>query len=223
MPRYVLTGEHPAVSALAGALRAAGNEVVTMAEYSDEAARKVGEIDGLIICDRPVVRADLQKPEDYEKIIESADRDIMSAFSACHYFGTHMAARGNGAIVFLSSIHADRPNGAAPGYSIGEGAKQMMMRELALHLGSLGVRVNSIKLAPTEAELADFDSETLSINYDVPSKTPLHRCVRAEDAVGLLLFLLSPGAAAVNGADIRVDGGQTLHYYDREYKVEVAQ
>jgi len=45
---------------------------------------------------------------------------------------------------------------------------------------------------------------------DIESHVPLGRFSRPDDIVGTVLFLSSPAANLITGADIAIDGGQKL-------------
>jgi NAD(P)-dependent dehydrogenase (short-subunit alcohol dehydrogenase family) len=82
-----------------------------------------------------------------------------------------------------------------------------LTRYLACHLGSRGLRVNSVSPGPfprpgTGADTADF-SNRLAV------KVPLGRVGQPQEVAGPVVFLLSGAASYVNGANLPVDGGWT--------------
>jgi glucose 1-dehydrogenase len=112
-----------------------------------------------------------------------------------------------GSIVNISSVHEDAPfPGFAP-YSASKGAIRMLMRNLAVELAPLRIRVNNV--APgaiatpiNQATLADpAKVETLG------RIIPLGRMGQPAEVAQVALFLASDAASYVTGSTYYVDGG----------------
>ena len=223
MARYLFTdGEHPAARCLTEALLSRGDEVffceedISTLEGIRACVKRVGGVGHLIVCGMPRGKGTLRTREARD-LIGEADRLIMSAFSACRHFGTLMAERGQGTILFLSSTCALKPLGADLAYSVSQGALLMMQKELSLFFGNRGVRVNTVLAEPLEEQAGHFESAYLKTDYDVPTKSPLRRRVTAREVADVCLFLMGDAASGVNGEAVRVDGGLEHYYFDRDY------
>ena len=82
-----------------------------------------------------------------------------------------------------------------------------MTRALARELGSKGIRVNSIAPGYLDTELTKgLDAGQ---RQQIVNRTPLARLGRAEDVVGVTLWLLSEWSSFVTGTVVVVDGGIT--------------
>lgn len=175
---------------------------------------RVGRIDYLIQTENHICRSLIEdiSEEDFKKAL---DYNIKSAFMTTKVFGGYMACQGRGAIVYLSSIHDEKPTGCAFAYSVAKGAVKMLCKEIALFYGRKGVRANVMEIGLTEKQQQTLDSTITPFNYDPLTKIPLGRLAEAEDIAGIVYFLLSEDASFINGADIRVDGGHLLYYIDR--------
>jgi 3-oxoacyl-[acyl-carrier protein] reductase len=183
----------------------------------ETASRELGEVDIL------VHNNDLTEPGTVEHGGEDwfrrlIDYNAKSAFICTQAVGRRMAERHTGKIVFVSSIHAEKPTGSSFPYSASKGAVKMLTREAALRLGRSGVTVNAIEFGPVEGDDERFRSD-LSLLYEhyrtkVPNAVPGTH----DDLAEAVLFLASDESRFVNGADIRVDGGFLMHYLDGKMK-----
>ena len=190
------------------------NEVDRMLET---ASRELGDVDIL------VHNNDLAEPGTIEHGTEDwfrrlIDHNAKSAFICAQAVGGRMAARRRGKIVFVSSIHAEKPTGSSFAYSAAKGAVKMLTREAALRLGRSGVTVNAIEFGPVEGDDERFRSD-LSLLYEhYRTKVPNAQLGTHDDLAEIVLFLASDESRYVNGADIRVDGGFLMHYMDAKMK-----
>ena len=91
----------------------------------------------------------------------------------------------------------------------------MLSRTLAGELGAHGIRANLIMPGVIETRMTSGLLADPEINADIVSETPVGRLGRPEDIAELALFLLSDRSTFITGADILIDGGQTLHGYPR--------
>ncbi|MCM3626674.1 SDR family oxidoreductase [Paenibacillus glycanilyticus] len=179
----------------------------------DQAEKQLGPVDVMIhncCCLRP---ASVESCEE-EEFVEIMRRNAKSAFFCTQAFGKRMAARGSGSVIFVSSIHSEKPTGASFAYSASQGAVKMLAREAALFLGRSGIRVNVIETGPVEGSDVAFQSHLSGLYEDYRYKVPAAKLGTAGDLADLSFFLAGEQANYLNGADIRLDGGFLLHYMD---------
>jgi len=121
-----------------------------------------------------------------------------------------MAARGEGAIIIVSSIGGMRGSKAIGAYNISKAADFQLARNLAVELGPHGIRANSIApgLIKTDFARALWENETIRGN--VLANTPLSRIGEPDDVAGAAVFLASPAGRFITGQTIVVDGGLTI-------------
>jgi NAD(P)-dependent dehydrogenase (short-subunit alcohol dehydrogenase family) len=135
------------------------------------------------------------KPEDYDAVWQT---NIRGPFFLTQKISKKM--RG-GSIVFVTSVHQDKPLGDAA-YAMSKSALKMLIREFALALASKGIRVNGV--APG----------AIRNNRLVPSRfisVPLGECRGTTmDIAKAVLFLTSPSAAYITGEILTIDGGLSL-------------
>ncbi|MEU8247426.1 SDR family oxidoreductase [Nonomuraea sp. NPDC048916] len=129
-----------------------------------------------------------------------------------------------GAIVNVTSHQARR---AVPGslpYSTAKAAIEGLTRALAVEYGRRGVRVNAVAPGSVATEryeefLAAATPEAAAgISRDMARLHPLGRVAKPDEIAAAVAYLLSDGAAFVNGATLPVDGGRSVLGLDLEAK-----
>lgn len=144
----------------------------------------------------------------------AAKEGPMAAWCVTKVFCGLMAQSGGGSMIYLNSIHAEKPVGMGSLFSMGCGAAQMLSREAAQDYGEFGVHTYFIQKGVSETD-PDARSPVSSLYYGVDLRYPERRMPEAGYLNDLIAFLLTPGAAALSGGDLRADGGMTLYYVHR--------
>jgi glucose 1-dehydrogenase len=132
------------------------------------------------------------------------------------FVGCQRAARAmtrspqpNMAIVVVSSIRAV---GARPGrlaYSVTKAGLNQLVRVAAYELAPVGIRVNALSPGITATPLALEGNP--EIFAEMTEEVPLGRAGTPADMASAALYLCSPAAAFVTGANLVVDGGESLY------------
>lgn len=144
------------------------------------------------------------------------DLNMLGTILPCQVFGAHMAQRGQGAILNVSSMNAFRPLTRIPAYSAAKAGISNFTQWLAVHMAheySPRIRVNAI--APgffiteqNRALLTNSASGALTPRGEsIIAHTPMKRFGAPEDLLGAMLWLLSPASQFVTGVVIPIDGG----------------
>jgi NAD(P)-dependent dehydrogenase (short-subunit alcohol dehydrogenase family) len=141
--------------------------------------------------------------------------NLKGALLSSQVFGEVMARAGQGCIVNVSSMAAQRAMTRVAGYGVAkagvENATRWLAAELARSFGE-GMRVNAI--APgffvgeqNRALLLNEDGSLTARGQTIIDHTPAGRFGEPEDLIGALVWLCSPSAGFVNGVVVPVDGG----------------
>jgi NAD(P)-dependent dehydrogenase (short-subunit alcohol dehydrogenase family) len=120
-----------------------------------------------------------------------------------------MLARGAGRIVNLASQAATIGIDGHTAYSASKAGVLGMIRCQALEWGPRGLTVNAVSptVVETELGLAYWNGE---VGAKARATIPTRRFAKPWEIAAAVLFLASAGAAMINGADIAVDGGNTI-------------
>jgi len=120
-----------------------------------------------------------------------------------------------GRIVDISSVHEDMAFPGFATYCCSKGGMRMLMHDLAVELGPLGITVNNVAPGAIATPINQ------SLLRDKPKldalieNIPLGRLGTPEDVAGIVAFLASSDADYVTGATFLVDGGLMRNYHEQ--------
>lgn len=214
----VISGEDAGeVAAAQAALAAKGCNVEALTcDVTDEGAlaslvegtlSALGGID-ILVCNAGITgAAGSWALEDFDRVMAVNLRSMVALTALAM---PHIAARGGGSVVLMSSLSALRGNAAINAYALAKAGVAQLARNLAVQWGPQGVRVNAIAPGLIRTPLseplmgdADFMARRLQM-------TPLRRVGEVEDVAATCLFLASPAGAFITGQQIAVDGGTSI-------------
>lgn len=139
-----------------------------------------------------------------EDVLRWADNDIALRARCLAAVSRSMLSRRAGRCVFLSSGAADRPAPGQGWYAAAKLAGEALYRSVGVELGGRGVTACSLRVSWLDAGRG---AAFLATRPEVRRISPLRRCVRPEEVVSAVLFLLSEDACAFNAVTLELDGG----------------
>ncbi|MBV9389550.1 MAG: glucose 1-dehydrogenase [Chroococcidiopsidaceae cyanobacterium CP_BM_ER_R8_30] len=150
---------------------------------------------------------------DYDAVLNV---NLKGVFFATQALVKHlMDTKRTGKIINISSVHEELPFPHFTSYCASKGGVKMMMRNLAVELGPLGITINNVAPGAIETPINTKllnDPEKLSA---LKKNIPLSRLGQPEDVAAMVAFLASSDADYVTGTTFFVDGGLLWNYQEQ--------
>jgi 3-oxoacyl-[acyl-carrier protein] reductase len=217
--RVIVTGAAGGIGrAVVAALEASGS-VVAGCDVGDfdvrdrEAVRAgvAGAVSGLGGCDAVVAgagvvdtihRAERFSEAEWRKDVET---NLYGAFYVVQAAFEALAASGDGRVILISSAAAETGIPGQVAYGAAKAGLVGMARTLAAEWARHGIRCNVVM--PGFIATPKVLSMPERLQDALTTSIPLGRFGTVEELAGVVAFLLSPAAAYITGAVLRVDGG----------------
>ena len=151
---------------------------------------------------QPLARLADVPPPAWQRMI---DVNLTAVHRVTQAAAAHMTAHGGGSVVHIASIEARQPAPDHGPYAVAKAGVVMHARAAAAELGGAGIRVNVVSPGLIDRPgLADEWPDGVS---RWTASAPLGRLGTPEDVGDACLFLCSPLARWITGAELVVDGG----------------
>jgi NAD(P)-dependent dehydrogenase (short-subunit alcohol dehydrogenase family) len=163
----------------------------------------------ILISNAGGARAETLSDTDEDSWAAELQVNLTGAYQLARPLVEHMARRGGGSIVFISSVNALAHFGN-PAYSAAKAGLVALARAIAVERGAAGVRANvvcpgSVRTGAWERRL----KQSPDLLDKVAPHYPLGRLVNPTEVARAALFLASDAASGVTGATLPVDAGLT--------------
>jgi glucose 1-dehydrogenase len=124
-------------------------------------------------------------------------------------------AKKPGRIIDISSVHEDMVFPGFATYCASKGGLRMLMRDLAVELGHLGITVNNVAPGAIDTPINTSLLENKPELNALLANIPLGRLGTPEDVAGLVAFLASDEGAYITGSTFVIDGGLMRNYREQ--------
>jgi glucose 1-dehydrogenase len=151
--------------------------------------------------------------EDYDLVM---DVNLKGPFFLTQAFVQRLRdAKKPGRVINISSVHEDMAMPHFASYCASKGGLRMLMRDLAVELGPLGITVNNVApgaiATPINKSLLEDKAKLDALLKNIP----LGRLGTVDEVAGLVAYLASDDAAYVTGSTYVMDGGLMRNYHEQ--------
>lgn len=183
----------------------------SVAQFVDQARSRLPALAGFVSVTGPAIPlrplAEVSA-EDFRRILET---DVLGSFNILKSAVPALKAGGGGAIVMFVTTAVLRMlenDGMSSTPKMGVAG---LVRLMAREAGPDNVRVNAIAPGVIDAGIVhssfEVDEVAQSVIASCLAQTPMRRMGTPDEIASTVDFLMSPGAAYINGQVIAVDGG----------------
>lgn len=151
--------------------------------------------------------------ESYDKVM---DVNLRGPFFLTQAFVKRLRdAKKHGCIVNISSVHEDMVFPGFASYCCSKGGLRMLMRDLSVELGPLGIRINNVAPGAISTPINKTLLQDKPMLEALLKNIPLGRMGEVDDVAGLVAFLCSDDASYITGSTFVVDGGLMRNYREQ--------
>ena len=176
----------------------------------DQTRAKAGPID-IVVGNagvNPYYGKTSEIPDDaYEKTMQA---NVQSNLWLAQMAVPDMVAKGNGSMMFTSSIGAFKPSVTLGTYGMSKLALIGLVRNLAAEFGPEGVRFNAICPGLVKTDFARELWDNPEVENRIKKEIPLRRLGEPDDFAGLAVYLASDASGYMTGQALTVCGGSNM-------------
>jgi 3-oxoacyl-[acyl-carrier protein] reductase len=174
----------------------------------DLAMDAFGRIDSAVFFGGEIVTGSFLKssPDDLSKVMRG---NIEAVYRPLRVFLPPMVERGSGQVLAITSASALRVTPGAPLYSATRAAANMLVRNVAAEVASVGVQVNAVgtNFMDFPAFLAVSGADDPEVRPHVEAQVPMNRLGGMEEFAHFCLAFLDGSARFHTGQTVGFDGG----------------
>lgn len=181
-----------------------------LVELVDKTVAHYGRLDNVVLnaASNPVYGpSDQVDQKAFDVIMRN---NVFASMRLAHLARPHLKVAADAAVVLVSSIAGQFGNRFIGVYGMSKAAENQLVRNLALELGSDGIRVNAVApgLVKTDFAQALLDDERMVRYFE--TTTPLRRLAEPEDIARVIAFLTGPDSGWLSGQVLTADGGLSV-------------
>ena len=202
--------------AVADGIRSAGSRAVyTSLDITSSEQWRAGvelaraEFGGLdvLVNNAGIIRVKPFAETSEEELRKVLDTNVVGAFLGMQAVVDAMRERGGGSIVNFSSVQGLEGREGLSAYTAAKFGIRGLSKSVAIELGPLGIRVNTVFPGPTRTKMTErkgWSDEQYDAAY---AGYPLGRMANAIEIARVALFLASDEASFCTGGEFVADGG----------------
>lgn len=147
-----------------------------------------------------------------EQWVKNLNLDVLGLVRANEVLAPIMEANGGGSIVCLSTIAAQEEFAGPGSFGPMKAAMVAYASNISQTLAPKGIRVNIVSPGPVFFEGGNWDTikQNMADFYNmIVAKMPIKRLGDPSEVANTIVFLASPAASLITGANVVIDGGFT--------------
>jgi len=145
---------------------------------------------------------------DLEQWCDMMRTDLTGTFLTCRRFvRDRRRARKGGAIINITSIHADVMRAGGADYMTAKGGQKNFTETLALEVAGDGITVNAIAPGMILTPMNQRAKDHWIVRKVKTEFIPLKRAGEPEEVAAVAVFLASPAGAYFTASTLTIDGG----------------
>ncbi len=156
--------------------------------------------------------------EGTKTVVEMSDEDwdrslnimLRGAFLCSRAVAKEMIKQNEGKIIYIASTAATTGISTWSSYCVSKGGLVQLARVMALELARYNIQINAISpgfvLTPLNREFLSVEENKKEVIRNIPQR----RIGNVDEIKGMAIYLASPASSYMTGANIIIDGGQTL-------------
>jgi 3-oxoacyl-[acyl-carrier protein] reductase len=176
----------------------------------DAVASEWGRIDILINCAGITGVTDIKSHEVAADNLQRVfDINFMASFYTSHAVLPYMIKQQYGRILHTASIAGKEGNAGMLAYSVSKAAVIGMTKVQGKEYAEMGITVNALAPAVIRTPLVNAMPDA-QVTY-MTDKIPMKRCGTLEEAVNLILYIVSPENSFTTGFTFDLSGGRATY------------
>ena len=173
----------------------------------EEAIKQYGKVDFLVNnagINRDITFSRMSQ-EEWSEVINT---NLGALFNMSKAVVPHMRDAGSGVIISISSIIGETGNIGQSNYAATKSGMYGFTKSLARELAKDNIRVNTVSPGFVETDMLHTVPPDLlaGIKEDIP----MGRCGYADEIALAVLYLCSPAASWITGANLSINGGHNI-------------
>lgn len=178
----------------------------SMKQVVEQVESELGPIFG-VVCNAGITNDGLFSRMSEDKWYSVIDTNLNGVYNTLKPIVPQMYERGEGSIIFISSVVGEQGNIGQSNYAATKGAVISLAKTLGLEGARYGVRANAVAPGFTETDMVKAIPDP--VKEKIYATIPLRRFATEEEIAWGVLFLLAPETGGyITGTTLSINGGR---------------